>query len=512
MRLKPLLHLLALGVALLSMTATARAQGTVNFNNRIPPAPVAPIYGTNSGDPTLALFGNATTNGGSVNYTNHPLLAGPGYTCELWAGPLGTPDAALVLLSTVPFRVGSGSGFIVAPPAVAVAGVPAGALATVQVRAWDNKGGTISNWAGALADPTVARGACGSFTVGPLGTNAAAAALLTNMVSFNLHLPPASNSPPSITCPANITTNVLATSAVVNYPAPVVANGALAGCAPPSGSVFQLGTTPVTCTATNPFATVTCAFNVFVTNWGCPGLVASHSSTNIVVSWISSCGLQVLLEADDLAGPWTEAIGATSPYVVAALDTRRFYRLSDRSPPPPSTPDFDLPENSIIPVGATEVTELDLSPLPGRLTEEMALQIRLAAESDAMVRGLLGSRYHYISTVEVPPAKGEEAVPGAPLRTLATFYNQSSSYAVLAEMAGTNVVATTNRPDLLPPEGAEEVAEAVAAARQDPRIRDQVVGLIGNGVLQPIEDPGAPGFGHRAIYVTFEPFSKPRKD
>src|SRR2546428_3905333 len=64
------------------------------------------------------------------------------------------------------------------------------------------------------------------------------------------------NQPPSITCPANQT--VLATSAssaLVTYPAPTVTDNcpgtAAPTCTPPSGSTFPLGTTTVTCSATD---------------------------------------------------------------------------------------------------------------------------------------------------------------------------------------------------------------------------------------------------------------------
>lgn len=79
-------------------------------------------------------------------------------------------------------------------------------------------------------------------------------------------------SPPVITCPANITvpgyTLCDSGGAAVHYPPPVVSNGVLSGCTPPSGTVFPLGLTFVTCTATNLCATNTCSFTVFVQNGG----------------------------------------------------------------------------------------------------------------------------------------------------------------------------------------------------------------------------------------------------
>jgi len=77
--------------------------------------------------------------------------------------------------------------------------------------------------------------------------------------------------PPSITCPANITIKTPQAGdpcVIVNYPPPVVTDncpGATVVCTPPSGSCFPLGTTTVTCTATDTSSnTATCTFKVNV--------------------------------------------------------------------------------------------------------------------------------------------------------------------------------------------------------------------------------------------------------
>jgi hypothetical protein len=76
---------------------------------------------------------------------------------------------------------------------------------------------------------------------------------------------------PTITCPANqirALNNPTDTSLVVNYPAPVFSDncpGASVACVPPSGSAFALGTTTVTCTATDTANNKTsCAFTVTI--------------------------------------------------------------------------------------------------------------------------------------------------------------------------------------------------------------------------------------------------------
>ncbi|HKP12531.1 MAG TPA: HYR domain-containing protein [Blastocatellia bacterium] len=79
--------------------------------------------------------------------------------------------------------------------------------------------------------------------------------------------------PPTITCPANVTavTPVVGGgSTVVTYPPPTASDncpGVTAACVPPSGSVFPVGTSSVTCTATDASGnTATCSFSVTIFN------------------------------------------------------------------------------------------------------------------------------------------------------------------------------------------------------------------------------------------------------
>ncbi len=85
--------------------------------------------------------------------------------------------------------------------------------------------------------------------------------------------------PPTITCPANVTAiaappaggNCSApTSTLITYTAPTVSDncpGVTTNCVPPSGSIFPLGTTTVSCTATDSSGnTATCSFTVSVFN------------------------------------------------------------------------------------------------------------------------------------------------------------------------------------------------------------------------------------------------------
>jgi len=75
--------------------------------------------------------------------------------------------------------------------------------------------------------------------------------------------------PIALTCPADMKVGTLAAAGVVvNYPPPTVAGGCppvTVACVPPSGSAFPIGTTTVTCTASDACGqTATCQFRVTV--------------------------------------------------------------------------------------------------------------------------------------------------------------------------------------------------------------------------------------------------------
>jgi hypothetical protein len=182
---------------LVASVAGALGQGQLTFQNRVVGSVISPIYGVNPAAPAVRISGNTATGTpmGSANYGTSPLLAGTGFTAQLWVGPAGSDMAALVLASggsTTSFRTGSGAGFVVQPASSAVVdGVPggSGSRAAFQIRAWDNMGGTVTSWAMALANPIqIASGFSevvqGTFDLGggPILPNAG----LPGVTSFNL--------------------------------------------------------------------------------------------------------------------------------------------------------------------------------------------------------------------------------------------------------------------------------------------------------------------------------------
>lgn len=162
----------------LGLAVSSHGQGLVVFNNRVTPYVWAAIFGPEPSDPTIEKHGNLPDGppplrgipAGTQTYGGAP-LAGTGYTAQLWGGPLapsldGLPFAPLVgsdpilqLVATTPFRTGLAAGFVVTPAtANIVPDVLPGERASLEVRAWDNRGGTILSWPQVLADPTILRG------------------------------------------------------------------------------------------------------------------------------------------------------------------------------------------------------------------------------------------------------------------------------------------------------------------------------------------------------------------
>jgi hypothetical protein len=132
-----------------------------------------------------------------------------------------------------------------------------------------------------------------SSTAFPKGTTlvtctATDASTLTASCSFNVTV--TDNQPPSITCPANIsaTENPPASGcAVVTYTTPTPTDncpGATANCTPASGFCFPVGSTTVTCTATDTSGnTAQCTFQVNVASActiTCPANITTSNSPN----------------------------------------------------------------------------------------------------------------------------------------------------------------------------------------------------------------------------------------
>jgi lysophospholipase L1-like esterase len=93
--------------------------------------------------------------------------------------------------------------------------------------------------------------------------------------------PPPTEDPPTITCPAPQTIQLTTgTSIAVPFPNPTTANGkppVTSSCSPQSGSVFNIGATTVSCTATDALQRrASCSFAVTVTAAPVPKLTVTR--------------------------------------------------------------------------------------------------------------------------------------------------------------------------------------------------------------------------------------------
>ena len=143
-------------------------------------------------------------------------------------------------------------------------------------------------------DPTTA-GTCGTVSCSPtsgscfpVGTTTVTCTT-TAGPSCSFTVTVADTTPPTITCPANVTavaaqTCPISSSATVTFPPPTISDncpGVTSVCTPPSGSVLPVGTTTVTCTATDASGnTATCSFTVTVFS-GC--LQDDSNPANVVL-------------------------------------------------------------------------------------------------------------------------------------------------------------------------------------------------------------------------------------
>jgi len=164
-------------------TASAFAQGTVNFNNN---GIQAGAGGVGNDPSRLVYFGTSAT--------KTPLTLGNGnYVAQLWFGAAGANESALAAVSGAPtaFRAATTSlpGTWASGGTKTLAGFAEGVAVSLQVRVWDlNKG---ADWA-AAGGPNSAlftgKSAIFSYTV-PTAGSPPAAYLMTGFQGFSVAVP-----------------------------------------------------------------------------------------------------------------------------------------------------------------------------------------------------------------------------------------------------------------------------------------------------------------------------------
>jgi hypothetical protein len=135
---------------------------------------------------------------------------------------------------------------------------------------------------------------------------------------------------PTIQCSDITVTAANGVSAIVHYDIPATDDrpgAVILNCIPPSGSGFAVGTHTVICYASDLcHNTNTCTFQVIVLPPECPLRIelTQPSPPEVTLTWDCARALE---SAPDLAGPWTDVAGATSPHVTNPTEPQAFYRL-----------------------------------------------------------------------------------------------------------------------------------------------------------------------------------------
>lgn len=179
----------------------AYAQGQFNMANYSLAAGMrAPIYLPEPSNPTVPLYGNAPDGvpPGTTIY-NGGFVTGTAYTAEMWWGTVADESS----LQAVPssqwhFRTASFAGILASSGAsgqnlaLTIPGTTSGQTVWMQLRVWDNKGGTITSWTDALnywnslTDPNYAIGKSQLFQ-NTLGGGLTVPSYLTELKSFSLY-------------------------------------------------------------------------------------------------------------------------------------------------------------------------------------------------------------------------------------------------------------------------------------------------------------------------------------
>ncbi|HEY6328514.1 MAG TPA: HYR domain-containing protein, partial [Blastocatellia bacterium] len=248
----------------------------------------------------------------TVNDTQAPTIACGANITALTAGP---NDGSVVVNYITPIATDNCAGVTVQCNPASGSAFPVGTT-TVLCTATDAAGNKTTctflvcvvagpsnitvpndtNQCGATVNYPAVNGACGSVSFSPasgsffpVGTTTVTCTANGGSTSFAVTVK--DTQPPTITCPANVTANTGNPNqggVVVDYATPAATDncpGVTVVCTPPSGSTFDVGTTTVTCTATDHAGnTSTCTFTVTVFN------TAVSSPSGDSLQWNSKTG------------------------------------------------------------------------------------------------------------------------------------------------------------------------------------------------------------------------------
>lgn len=157
------LALTLLGTAILGTSAFA--QGTLTFNNRI------------VGIVDFKVFSDLALT---------VPLDGTGFSAQLYVGAAGAASGSLTAVPGVSstFRAAGAAGYFTSLGDVVIPGFAGGTTIAIQLRAWDNAGGTITSYEAALA-ANRAVGLSNVATSGALGGAGSPPATATSLAGIN---------------------------------------------------------------------------------------------------------------------------------------------------------------------------------------------------------------------------------------------------------------------------------------------------------------------------------------
>ena len=144
-------------LALATVAVGAFAQGSLTYQSTLGVGKEKYIFQPNPSAPTVAKNGGAL-----ADYAGFAKVEGTGYSAELyWAAGENAAESSLkaVAGSLVGFRTGTTAGLIAGKSKLDIAGTLGGDKVTLQLRVWNNQGGTVTSW-----DQAVEKGASNLFT------------------------------------------------------------------------------------------------------------------------------------------------------------------------------------------------------------------------------------------------------------------------------------------------------------------------------------------------------------
>ena len=366
-----------------------------------------------------------------------------------WNGPNGfTASTAAITLTKVTAAMagrytvivtGAGGGTATATVTLSVSALPVAAIAagerTVcagQDVTFTASGGTSYVWTGpggftastaAITLTKVTSAMAGRYTVIVTGVGGCTATANATLTVSAL---------PEVVCPTTVTTNISGNSVVVHFANPIVAGGTLQSCVPTNGSVFGLGTTLVTCIATNDCGTNICTFNVTVTN-GDQGTAPCDRTNTGQDFWLTFIGNYAPDPNDqpNITLCIVGSVGTTGLVTIPGL-------------PVPFSAGFTIPPPAVGAIGSTTVT-LPRDAHLDNLNDQIAARgVHVTASMDVSVTGMNYLKFTSESFLALPTTMlgGEYAVLGyGNVQNDVTALN-GSQFALVASENGTQVTIT----------------------------------------------------------------------